>query len=289
MVLTENKLREYVKDVLLEMLAYHGSKNAFKNFNSSFIKSGVGQVVLGNGHYFTNDKTLAKEYSNDGSNITYSGTSFNREDDFLEHLVNRISSITEIPSSELYKQVESIYFRNNKNVNELIREVLLFVAKFFKEKNELQNKKDVIQKLNKELKHNIKINNKFLYKVEIPDENKLFDWDDNVTAEMLKVVLELVKNETTDEGYKKISQSLSEQSPLTLKRLFSLITSTLNWNEQATNILIKNVLIKYGFLGTTLTTQFGNDIKVGNNKTERPKIYTIFNDSDIRITNRWDS
>ena len=54
----ETEIRRYIKSLINEMRAYHGSQARFSKFDSSFNGSGEGSAAFGPGHYFTNSKIL---------------------------------------------------------------------------------------------------------------------------------------------------------------------------------------------------------------------------------------
>lgn len=58
----DNAIQESLKQ-RNEMMVYHGSGSEFKKFSDSKINSGVGGQLFGNGHYFSENKTLADSYA----------------------------------------------------------------------------------------------------------------------------------------------------------------------------------------------------------------------------------
>ena len=59
----EAEIRRYIKSLINEMRAYHGSQARFRKFDSSFNGNGEGSAAFGPGHYFTNSKNIAKDYA----------------------------------------------------------------------------------------------------------------------------------------------------------------------------------------------------------------------------------
>ena len=59
----EAEIRRYIKSLINEMRAYHGSQARFSKFDSSFNGRGEGSAAFGPGHYFTNSKNIARDYA----------------------------------------------------------------------------------------------------------------------------------------------------------------------------------------------------------------------------------
>ena len=209
----EAEIRRYIKSLINEIRAYHGSQARFSKFDSSFNGNGEGSAAFGPGHYFTNSKNIAKDYAMehgtsqaeipkiiykgvDGDNIYQGHLLFNA----LNKCV-RFEDYDKQHHNYLWRSLPKLMCTANSK-NEFIATVYQYLIDAVKDKEDYEEDKDwydySLKKALKLLQSKIEEATRTLYQVELPDEDKFADWLMEVPEEWYGTLRKML--EARDDG-----------------------------------------------------------------------------------------
>ena len=187
----ESEIRRYIKSLINETRAYHGSQARFSKFDSSFNGSGEGSAAFGPGHYFTNSKNIAKDYAMEHGTsqaeipkIIYKGA--DGDSIYQAHLLfNALNKCVQFEDYDkqhhnyLWQSLPKLMCTANSK-NEFIATVYQYLIDVVKDKEDYEEDKDwydySLKKALKLLQSEIEETTRTLYQVELPDEDKFADW-----------------------------------------------------------------------------------------------------------------
>ena len=300
----ETEIRRYIKSLINEMRAYHGSQARFSKFDSSFNGSGEGSAAFGPGHYFTNSKNIAKDYAMEHGTsqaeipkIIYKGA--DGDSIYQGHLL--FNALNKCVRFEYYdKQHHNYLWRSLPKLmctanskNEFIATVYQYLVDVVKDKEDYEEDKDwydySLKKALKLLQSKIKEATRTLYQVELPDEDKFADWLMEVPEEWYGTLQKML--ETRDDGdmyMDKLNDAfnsfISRDGKLTVETLYYSLNN-MHYDATLGNMLFELLLHRYGYIGVKYPS--GTNFQTSSTK-EGDMNYTVFNDSDIEMKKRWD-
>ena len=300
----ETEIRRYIKSLINEMRAYHGSQARFSKFDSSFNGSGEGSAAFGPGHYFTGSKNIAKDYAMEHGTsqaeipkIIYKGA--DGDSIYQAHLLfNALNKCVQFEDYDkqhhnyLWQSLPKLMCTANSK-NEFIATVYQYLVDVVKDKEDYEEDKDwydySLKKALKLLQSKIKEATRTLYQVELPDEDKFADWLMEVPEEWYGTLRKML--ETRDDGdmyMDKLNDAnnrfISRDGKLTVETLYYSLNN-MHYDATLGNMLFELLLHRYGYIGVKYPS--GTNFQTSSTK-EGDMNYTVFNDSDIEMKKRWD-
>lgn len=301
--ISETKLRNIIRYVLNEMRAYHGSGAKFSKFSSDFNGSGEGSASFGPGHYFTNSKQIAQDYANEH------GTSKEEVGKFSFCGYTSPSEVIQMIRSNLcncYKDWESVYekllpiaqkmYEESETSDQLIRKLILYKVNFWKQ-NDPDYEKDYeeyykynIERLRDNLKKDIKdVNYRTLYQVEIPEGDKYADWNMEVPKKWYDFISSVLDMSEDTQKYfeplnRNINSYIERDGELTVGTLYYSLNN-MHYDASFGINLFKNLLKRFGYVGVKYPS--GQNFQTSSTK-QGDMNYTVFDDNNVKVTNRWD-
>lgn len=302
--LKESELRKYIHRVIQEMKAYHGSGAHFNKFDSNFSGSGEGSAVFGPGHYFTSSKQIGKDYANEHgtsqrevAKIAYKGCGgdYYYQGHQLYKALDEILDIKDFDDANEHYLWQYIpkYMKYYKNKQDFIRKIYSYLIWAVKSKEDYKEDTDWYgYKLNKALKFlydNLEESQRSLYQVEIPNEDKFANWLMEVPKEWYKTLqYMLYKIDNGDKYINKLktyfNNYIDRYGKLTVETLYYSLNN-MHYDATLGNNLFKWLLKHYGYVGVKYPS--GMNYKTSSTK-EGDMNYTVFDDDNVKITNRWD-
>jgi len=165
------------KTNILFQHTYHGSAAHFTRFDNKYMGAGVGAQAFGYGQYVSKKQSVADGYRKQ----------------FADYQV--FIDDKQIASSEMYKHIDTYQAASDGTLDEHIKGLEEQLAETPKEKQE-PYKKEI--KLAKSLKDkNVQMKRGQLYKVEIPDDSELLNWDKELKSQ--KNILKMIKDQAVKE------------------------------------------------------------------------------------------
>lgn len=296
----ESDIRKYVKYIIKEMRAFHGSGARFNRFDSSFNGSGEGSSSFGPGHYFTNSKDIARDYAlehgtsqNEIGKFSYKGVTSPQR--VISLIAGRLNSLTKNDNYKV-RDIASEMYKNSENANQLIRNITMYAIKCWKENDPNYEEdyeewyKDSIQHFRNKLKEEIKdINNRSLYQVELPDEDKFADWRMEIPDQWYEFLYKLLDARKDGNMYyeklnKIINSYIERDGCLTIGTLYYSLNN-MHYDATLGDLLFKLLLQRYGYIGVKYPS--GTNFQTSSTK-QGDMNYTVFKDDDIQMKKRWD-
>lgn len=300
----EAEIRRYIKSLINEMRAYHGSQARFSKFDSSFNGRGEGSAAFGPGHYFTNSKNIARDYAMEHGTsqteipkITYKGV----DGDSIYQARLLFNDLNKCVRFEDYdKQHQNYLWRSlpklmctANNKNEFIATVYQYLVDAVKDKEDYEEDKDwydySLKKALKLLQSKIEEATRTLYQVELPDEDKFADWLMEVPEEWYGTLRKMLEERDDGDMYMDklndaFNRFISRDGKLTVGTLYYLLNN-MHYDATFGDMLFKLLLQRYGYIGVKYPS--GTNFQTSSTK-EGDMNYTVFNDNDIEIKKRWD-
>lgn len=294
----KNMQKQLNENSEMEMKAYHGSGTKFKKFDSSFNGSGEGSHSFGPGHYFTSSKNIGKDYANEhGTSQEEIGKfSYNGETDpyivirRIKNLLYNLSNQDDV--EKLQKIAKNMYFSSD-NSDQLIRKICMFAVRMWKQrdldyeqdyddyyKNSLEHYR---QKLKKEIKD---VNNRTLYQVELPEADKFANWEMTVPNKWLDLLYSCLESKPKLLSKLKdiIESYINKDGKLTIGTLYYSLDN-MHYDATLGHHLFKTLLKRYGYVGV----KYPAGLNFQTSSTKKGDMnYTVFDDNNIKITNKWD-
>ena len=300
----ETEIRRYIKSLINEMRAYHGSQARFSKFDSSFNGSGEGSAAFGPGHYFTNSKNIAKDYAMEHGTsqaeipkIIYKGA--DGDSIYQGHLLfNALNKCVQFEGYDkqhnnyLWQSLPKLMCTANSK-NEFIATVYQYLVDVVKDKEDYEEDKDwydySLKKALKLLQSKIKEATRTLYQVELPDEDKFADWLMEVPEEWYGTLRKMLEARDDGDMYMdKLNDAfnsfISRDGKLTVETLYYSLNN-MHYDATLGNMLFELLLHRYGYIGVKYPS--GTNFQTSSTK-EGDMNYTVFNDSDIKMKKRWD-
>ena len=300
----EAEIRRYIKSLINEMRAYHGSQARFSKFDSSFNGSGEGSAAFGPGHYFTNSKNIAKDYAMEHGTsqaeipkIIYKGA--DGDSIYQAHLLfNALNKCVQFEDYDkqhhnyLWQSLPKLMCTANSK-NEFIATVYQYLVDVVKDKEDYEEDKDwydySLKKALKLLQSKIKEATRTLYQVELPDEDKFADWLMEVPEEWYGTLRKMLEERDDGDMYMDklndaFNRFISRDGKLTVETLYYSLNN-MHYDATFGDMLFKLLLQRYGYIGVKYPS--GTNFKTSSTK-EGDMNYTVFNDNDIEMKKRWD-
>lgn len=297
-IIKETDIRRIVRNIINEMKAYHGTGAKFNKFDSSFALSGEGSNSFGPGHYFTNSKNIGKDYAMEHGTSQYAASKIEYKgcdgDCYYQgHLLyNNIDKILNIKKYDeangnyLWKELP-ILMQNCESKQLFIRKIYSYLVKCIKAKDDYQEEQDWYQfKLKKTLdflKENTQIKQRSLYQVEIPNGNYA-NWLDNVPSEMIEYCTKLINGSGNERAINRWDNLLDGVEDDTFENLYHKLNN-LDYDATFGDKIFKYTLKRFGYVGVKYPS--GTNYQTSSTK-DGDMNYTVFDDNNVKITNRWD-
>lgn len=302
--INESQLRNLITKAIRESLdnemrAFHGSGARFNKFDSLYNGSGEGSAAFGPGHYFTNSKQIGRDYATDhGTNqkevgklvYKYGGDDVRYQAKELFSDLDRILQVDEYNQENDYI-IERACINALSNANskrEAIRSIYKELVKFVKSKDDYEEDTDwyqwKLQQAYKLLNSDIEETTRTLYQVDIPDDDKYADWNMEVQQRWIDFIYYCLRDEDDKIMFKETYDEYAADGDITVEKLYYILN---NMRIDATfgNNLFKGTLKRFGYVGVKYPS--GTHYKTSSTK-QGDMNYTVFDDKDIKITNRWD-
>lgn len=319
-------LKEEINNYLiLEINAYHASGTKFKKFNKSFENSGEGSQSFGPGHYFTGSKRIGKDYVNGHpTSSNFFGDSKASKFQWNEKSVGKGELVYDI-MQELRKPLISVVGRQfDTDEEQLQRDTLQIIDmadnaknlifrlyKYFSRYLDVQNRKkedyddisewfcqDAKKDMLKMLQDSISDNRRYLYQVQIPDSKEYFDWNSTKLPNgMVDKTIQILKDPKymhyfSSRKFKNPSEAFSHDVDyytehgymFDLENYLRCLNSCLVLRTDVQDVFEKT-LKSFGYKGVKYPA--GQNYQTSSTK-KGDMNYTVFDDNDIKITNRWD-
>lgn len=300
----ESEIRRYIKSLINEIRAYHGSQARFSKFDSSFNGNGEGSAAFGPGHYFTNSKNIAKDYAMEHGTsqaeipkIIYKGV--DGDSIYQAHLLfNALNKCVRFEDYDkqhhnyLWQSLPKLMCTANSK-NEFIATVYQYLIDAVKDKEDYEEDKDwydySLKKALKLLQSKIEEATRTLYQVELPDEDKFADWLMEVPEEWYGTLRKMLEARDDGDVYMDklndaFNRFISRDGKLTVETLYYSLNN-MHYDATLGDMLFELLLHRYGYIGVKYPS--GTNYKTSSTK-EGDMNYTVFNDNDIEIKKRWD-
>lgn len=206
-VLTESQIKYIIGESVDELMAYHGSGANFDKFNhKKYLSSGCGSQSFGWGSYVTDDVAIGKSYAEgigDNAELEFDGNDIKDENVFED----TFRSNTQIKDNQELYNLYKIFLSNGFDISKVIKlcnSNIENAQKFLTTVTDESGKENVISYINynkeiAEMLHNLqssgrlvfKKHDRYLYEVDIPDDNgtNYIDWYGNFPPKFMKRVL----------------------------------------------------------------------------------------------------
>lgn len=300
----ESYIRNYIKTLIGEMKAYHGSQARFNRFDSSFNGSGEGSAAFGPGHYFTSSKNIARDYAmehgtskTDIPKIIYKGVG---GDSFYQghrlfHALNdcvRLKDYDKQHHNYLWRGLPKLMCTAN-NKNEFIETVYQYLIDVVKDKEDYEEDKDWydygLKKALKLLRTEIEETTRTLYQVELPNEDKFADWLMEVPEQWYATLQNMLDARDDGDMYidklnNAFNRFIERDGKLTVETLYYSLNN-MHYDATLGILLFKLLLQRYGYIGVKYPS--GTNYRTSSTK-QGDMNYTVFKDSDIQMKKRWD-
>ena len=273
-----------------EMKAYHGSQKQFNRFNGNFHGSGDGSESFGPGHYFTNSKSIGRDYANEHGTSQKDAPHvvFNNSDESSSYqslaLCKALPS-SAVPNKWVAQEFFMKLFNDCQTKQEFVRKAFSYAVKNIKSNPDYNEDKEWydydIEKTLNLLKSKIQQKPRSLYQVEIPDEGYV-EWEDAVPKEIVDFCSRCINDFGTDRMKKNWSRYL--ENDFTFERLY-LALENMDWDATFGRNLFKQALKRFNYIGVKYPA--GTNFQTSHTKLGDTN-YTVFDDDNIKITNRWD-
>lgn len=294
--LIANAIRESIDN---EMRAFHGSGARFNKFDSLYNGSGEGSAAFGPGHYFTNSKQIGRDYATDhGTNqkevgklvYKYDGDDVYYQAKELFNDLDRILYIDEYneENNNIIQRACINALSNGISKQNAIRSIYKELVKFVRSKDDYEEDPDwyqfKLQQAYKLLNSDIEETTRTLYQVDIPYDDKYADWNMEVPRRWIDFIYYCLRDEDDKVTFKELYDKCAADCGITVEKLYYILN---NMHIDATfgNNLFKGVLKRFGYIGVKYPS--GTHYKTSSTKQDDMN-YTVFDDKDIKITNRWD-
>ena len=272
--------------VLREMKVFHGSGADFEAFDSSHMGEGEGAQAYGWGHYTTEVEGIGRVYAKQGrGKYTYHGKNWEalwQHGERNGEVMAALDVMQKLEDFEYYKTFDEIVAEIRKDAEEAIES-------FHDYKTSVDHYRDKIAALDRMKPEDFTRKENILYTVEIPDDNggNYLEWDrkidrtqgeriaDAMSERMWQTMSEEDRNswDSKDKFKGSIRQDVVER---TGNYAYERIASNLDSDKAASEFLHD-----MGYVGI----KYPADYRRGG-RSDGAKNYVIFNDGDLRITEK---
>ena len=253
------------------LIAYHGSGAKFDEFDHSHMGEGEGAQAYGWGTYLTEVEGIAKMYAgaSGATMLTYKGNELD-----TDGLLNP------------WRVIKDLYDENKGRLREMrnrAEHILNLVEEDNTEMKQLWQ--SVVDTLKQVRAGDLKVKPKRnLYTVEIPDDNgsNYLDYDEEMSKKELNEVRNKLEAILAEGDYKGVEKELKREldsvfvDGLTASDVYGNVSAYLGGDKQASEFFNE-----MGYVGIKYPANY----RSGGNEDGK-KNFVIFNDSDMKITDR---
>ena len=267
---------EMVEDVLRARdvefhIAYHGSGAKFDEFDHSHMGEGEGAQAYGWGTYLTEVEGIAKMYAgaNGAAMLTYKGNELD-----TDGLLNQ------------WRVIKDLYDENKGRLREMRNRAERILSLVEEDNTEMKQLwQSVVDTLKQVRAGDLKVKPKRnLYTVEIPDDTgkNYLDYDKEMSKKELNEVRNKLEAILAEGDYKGVEKELKREldsvfvDGLTASDVYGNVSAYLGGDKQASEFFNE-----MGYVGIKYPANY----RSGGNEDGK-KNFVIFNDSDMKITDR---
>ena len=245
------------------MTVYHGSGAKFDKFDSAFMGTGEGAQAYGWGHYVTEVESIGKIYADASTMITGGSSLFERVIAYIKKRM-RAGSSFEDARNTIVGKLENLFGRNAEK------------AKYASTGETIERLKNLSES---------DIPQSVLYTIDIPEDTgeNYLSYDGRLSEDVVSPIADKLSKigwKREDDGhlirFKKGDNVITLNSMATGADLYAELQEALGSDKAASEFLGS-----IGYTGIKYPTNF----RSGGN-AEGTNNYVIFNDSDLKITDR---
>ncbi len=252
-------------------IAYHGSGAKFDEFDHSHMGEGEGAQAYGWGTYLTEVEGIAKMYAsaNGATMLTYKGNELD-----TDGLLNQ------------WRVIKDLYDENKGRLREMRNRAERILSLVEEDNTEMKQLwQSVVDTLKQVRAGDLKVKPKRnLYTVEIPDDTgkNYLDYDKEMSKKELNEVRNKLEAILAEGDYKGVEKELKREldsvfvDGLTASDVYGNVSAYLGGDKQASEFFNE-----MGYVGIKYLANY----RSGGNKDGK-KNFVIFNDSDMKITDR---
>lgn len=252
-------------------IAYHGSGAKFDEFDHSHMGEGEGAQAYGWGTYLTEVEGIAKMYAgaNGATMLTYKGNELD-----TDGLLNQ------------WRVIKDLYDENKGRLREMRNRAERILSLVEEDNTEMKQLwQSVVDTLKQVRAGDLKVKPKRnLYTVEIPDDTgkNYLDYDKEMSKKELNEVRNKLEAILAEGDYKGVEKELKREldsvfvDGLTASDVYGNVSAYLGGDKQASEFFNE-----MGYVGIKYPANY----RSGGNEDGK-KNFVIFNDSDMKITDR---
>ena len=252
-------------------IAYHGSGAKFDEFDHSHMGEGEGAQAYGWGTYLTEVEGVAKMYAgaNGATMLTYKGNELD-----TDGLLNQ------------WRVIKDLYDENKGRLREMRNRAERILSLVEEDNTEMKQLwQSVVDTLKQVRAGDLKVKPKRnLYTVEIPDDNgsNYLDYDEEMSKKEINEVRNKLEAILAEGDYKGVEKELKREldsvfvDGLTASDVYGNVSAYLGGDKQASEFFNE-----MGCVGIKYPANY----RSGGNEDGK-KNFVIFNDSDMKITDR---